>query len=279
MSGADLVRQLEALSRFLDMAFLPRTAAAVHRLSSIDLRGTARESWHVPVVEEYRNEVKYSLNILGEPDEEHHKRLIDVLDSLVGAAAQHPDDLTGFLLSTRPVMEAIGESHGNTREMYRSLVSNEASRKHLFLTICVMYLILCEGIFRNQARLLLGLRAVADRDDSATSLLTKPLSPSVVQETLERRQLGAFADGYNRHVRNAIAHGHMRFIAARNEMRFRDFDPWNPATPVFDETWPFERFARLYAKLDDTYLVFATYLQVYLMPLMVGSATVNRIVQ
>lgn len=273
MNGTDLSREIEALGRFLDMAYLPRTAEAVRRLSTIDLRRVSREMWHVPVVEEYRREVEHSLNILGEPDHEHHRRLVDILDSLVGAALRHPDEFAEFLLSAHLVIEAIGESHGNTREMYRSFISNQASSKHVFLTLCLMYLILCEGVFRNQARLLLGLRAVADRDDSATSLLVKPLSPKVLQETLEKEQLGAYAAGYNRHIRNAIAHGHMRFIAGTNEMRFQDIDLSNPATPRFDETWLFARFALLYAKLDDTYLVVSTYLQVHFMPLMVGGST------
>lgn len=274
MNDARLPHEIDALGRFLDFAYLPRTADLVRRLAKADLRGAEFDTWLLPIVEEYRREVVDSLNFLGEPDTEHHKRLLHMLDSVVGGALRYPKEFFAFMLSARPIVEVIGESHGNTREMYRSIISHVGSKKHAFLTICLMYLILCEGVLRNQARLLLGLRAVGEGDARATSFLLKPVSQKVLEQTLQDPDLGVCADGYHRHVRNAIAHGHMRFIPATEEMRFRDFDAASLATPIFEETWEFARLARAYAKLDDTYLVISTYLQIHFLPALVpGKAT------
>ena len=46
--------ELEATARWLDMAYLPKTASAVRALVRFDLR-TARD-WHEPVVKTYRVE-------------------------------------------------------------------------------------------------------------------------------------------------------------------------------------------------------------------------------
>jgi hypothetical protein len=187
-----------------------------------------------------------------------------------------PKAVNAFWLAARPVAEAIGESHGNTRELYQSFVPGESSTKHVYLSLCLMYLILCEGVFKNQARLLLGLHAVAQGKSGATEYLSRPLSPTGLQQNLEQSLLGECAVGYSRHVRNSIAHGHMRFNPKTEEMRFRDFLPSDPRTPVFDETWKFARLAFLYAKLDDTYLIVSTYLQVHFLPLAVRGLTGNH---
>jgi hypothetical protein len=129
-----------------------------------------------------------------------------------------------------------------------------------------MYLILCEGVFKNLARLVLGFRAIGDGEINA-DWLARRLDPKVMVNELHDKQLDAFAVGYHRHIRNAIAHGYLRFQPSTEEMRFRDFKPSDPATPVFDESWPFARLAWLYAKLDDTYLIVSTCLQIAFLPL------------
>lgn len=252
------------------MAYLPRTAAAVRALATIDLSEMTRSTWHWPIVEEYRREVEGSPNILGEADAAHHTRVVGSLDSVVPLALGHPQQFAAFLLLARSTIEAIGESHGNTRELYRSFVSAEPSAKHTFLSLCLMYLILCEGVFKNQGRLLLGIRAVAHGRATPGDYLARPLSPKALVKELQDGGLDVYTVGYHRNIRNAIAHGHIRFRADADAMRFRDFDPSNVEAAVFDETWPFSRMASLYAKLDDTYLVVATYLQIHFLPLALG---------
>jgi hypothetical protein len=270
MNSSRLLYEIDVLGRFLEMAYLPHTAAAVRSLSASDFSTNPQAGWHTNIVEEYRREVEHSRNILGEHDAAYHVTLIDALDLLITDALPRSKEFMHFLLAARPLVEAIGESHGNTRELYRSFVSGRSSTKQVYLNLSLMYLILCEGIFKNQARLLLGLRAVGDGKNIATDFLSARFSPKVLLEQLEEHQLEAFAAGYHRHVRNAIAHGNMQFQRGTDAMRFKDFDPSNPTSPLFDETWPFVRLAALYAKLDDTYLVLSTYLQIHFLPLAVG---------
>ena len=267
MNDHDLIREIEPLARFLDMAYLPRTARAVRALIAIDFAKSDGHRWHSHVVEEYRREVEQSLSILGEPDPAHHRALVETLDIIMPRALERPEEFKAFLLAARFLIEAIGESHANTRELYRSLVLGRSSTKHTYLNLCLMYLILCEGVFKNQARLLLGFWAVANSAGDASAYLDKSLNPNRLLRELNQCGLDAYAAGYNRHIRNSIAHGHMRFQPDTEAMQFRDFEPSNPAAPVFDETWPFRRLASLYAKLDDTYLIVSTYLQILFLPL------------
>jgi hypothetical protein len=278
MNGPNVRQEIEALSRFLEMACLPSTAAALRSLLAVDLADGDRVTWHIPVVEEYRREVEHSLNILGEPDPHHHRHLVQALDALIPGALRQPGQFAAFLLEAKPVIEAIGESHGNTRELYRSFVVPDPSTKHTYLNLCLMYLMLCEGVFKNEGRLLLGLRAVAEGTGDAAMYLVKPLSLRALQKSLEGHQLEAYVAGYSGHIRNAIAHGHMRF-RSDGHMRFRDFRQSDPVNAVFDETWPFARLASLYAKLDDTYLIVSTYLQIHFLPLAVGRAAKNAVVR
>lgn len=219
------------------------------------------------LLDEYQREVEQSPSILGEADPAHHRALVETLNVIIPRALRRPDEFRAFLLAARFVIEAIGESHGNTREFYRSFVLGQSSTKHTYLNLCLMYLILCEGVFKNQARLLLGVCAIADGAGLATAYLVEPLSPKGLLKELNQRGLNVYTAGYNQHVRNSIAHGHMRFQPNTEAMRFRDFEPSDPVAPVFDETWPCSRLASLYAKLDDTYLIVSTYLQILFLPL------------
>jgi hypothetical protein len=126
-------------------------------------------------------------------------------------------------------------------------------------------LILSEGVFGPQTRFLLAVRALGDGHSKPEAILTERVKPSVLVDRLKGGGLGAFADGYHRHVRNSIAHGHFRFEPETESMRFRDYKPDSDAL-VFDESWPFQRMAWLLAKLDDAYLVNSSYWQVHFLP-------------
>lgn len=245
------------------MAYLPRTAGAIRSLIGKNLRASA--DWHAAVVDVYRGEVVASLNILGEPDPQYHTDLLAALDNLLADAAGQSEKLLALMLRAKASFDRIGESHGNTREMYKSLVGGAGSTKHTYLNICLMYLVLCEGVFGPQARFLLGIKAVGRGDAEPQGVLTEKVKPAALAERLDSFGLGAFRQGYHRHVRNAIAHGQFRFDPETQLMRFRDYKPDSDVL-VFEESWPFEGMARLFAKLDDTYLVSASYWQVHFLP-------------
>ena len=258
--------ELEALARFLDLAYMPQTAKAVRDIQPAAVVSPPDEKSFSPVLDAYREEVLDSLNILGEPDLQHHKALLEGMDSLLVRMASKPQQSFSFLSDKRALLEAIGESHGNTRELYRSFASVHSSNKQVYLNLCLMYLILCEGVFTNLATILLGLYSIGNGTSLATPQRTARLSKTL--QTLDQIGLGAFSAGYSRHVRNAIAHGHFKYDSRSREMRFRDFTFHDSVTLVFDEVWPFEKFAWHYAKLDDVYWLVSTYLQVHFLSLL-----------
>jgi hypothetical protein len=184
----------------------------------------AATDWHAAVVDVYRSEIGGSLNILGEPDPEYHDALIQALDRLLARVAERMDRFFDVMLRSKHTLDRVGESHGNTREMYRSFVVGEPSTKHTYLNVCLMYLILCEGLFGPQARFLLSVDSLSE-DGDTYSVLTDKIKPLVLAERLAASGLGAFADGYHRHIRNSVAHGHFRFDQKRQSMRFRDYKP------------------------------------------------------
>jgi len=121
-------------------------------------------------------------------------------------------------------------------------------------------------VFRDQGTLLVGLHAIANGSENPMGYLEKPLAPRKLVRELEARGLDIYAAGYNQHLRNSIAHGHLRFLPNTATMRFRDFNPFKQGAQTFDETLSLANVAALYAKLDDTYIVFSTYWQIYLLP-------------
>lgn len=263
MNSQRIIREIQALARFLDMAYMPKTAAAVRDLTEVDLMATDPETWHPALFALYRDEVRHSLNILGEPDPDHHRALVDGLDGVVTGAVTCPEPWSAFLRRMHPTVEVIGQSHGNTRELYRSFVASGASRKHVYINLCLMYLILCEGVFPGLARLLLGLHKVSHGEVPDS----KPLQPAALAQRLNEVGMGVFAIGYNRHLRNAIAHGHFRYDPEPGTMRFCDYSYHEGEIRLtYDQSWPPDRFVWQFARMDDVYLVLATYLQVHLLP-------------
>lgn len=140
------------------------------------------------------------------------------------------------------------------------------SRKQGQTLLCLLYLIMTEGVFANVARVVLGLRELLARDGGeAPGLGYADLSPNQLAERLREEGLGIFAEGYNRHVRNAIAHGRMRYDDENLGVVFRDYDCKRRIT-TFDKLIPGLDLGWWYAKLDDTYLVVSTFFQVYFLP-------------
>jgi hypothetical protein len=263
MDEDGISRELVSLSRFLAFAYLPRTAAFVSSLTPVRLRSA--EPWHTPLMRIYQEEALSSFNLLGEPDPEHHRALLDGMDRLVQGASAKPDTLAEFLQQMHPLLVATGESHGNTRELYRSFVAPGSSTKHVYLNLCLMYLILCEGVFRNLGLFVLGLHDIVC--PAGPNGGGQNPSLETLGDRLRQVGLGAFAAGYDRHVRNAIAHGHFVYSAGGNTMRFRDYD-YRRGKVTFEEVWPFEKFVRQYAKLDDVYLLVGCYLQLWFLPML-----------
>lgn len=264
MNSPRIIRELEALSRFLHgIAYLPKTAAAVLALRNVDLKATKSDAWHPQLVDVYRDEVRNSLNFIGEPDPDHHQALLDGMDQVMIGAATNPQAWSAYLATVQPVVEAIGESHGNTRELYNSFIAPTSTPKHVFINLCLMYLILCEGVFPNQARLLLGFRSVSRGKVTDA----RPLTPPVLAQKLQEADMDAFAAGYSRNIRNSIAHGHFRYDPNSGMMRFRDYSYHQGRISLnYDESWHLDKFGSQFAKMDDVYLVVSTYLQIYSLP-------------
>jgi hypothetical protein len=129
-------KELNATARWLEMVYLPRTAESIRALAGTDLR--IARGWHGHVVETYRAEIDGSVNILGEPDPDYHKTLVGALDGLLTTATGQMEGFFDLMLRSRNAFERVGEAHGNTRELYRSFVTPDATAKHTYLNVCLM---------------------------------------------------------------------------------------------------------------------------------------------
>lgn len=257
-------QELTRLASDLEISYLPKTAEAVRELIGYNFAAGHHREWHASVVVTYRQELQQSLNIIGEPDPEHHRELLAALDRLFLDPGADPAVVPRVLLESRVLIEAVADTYSNTRELYRSFIADDESNRHAYLNMCLMYLMLCEGMFRNQARFLLSLHR--GNLELSTSAVTTTAASQQLHRQLVDAGLAAFANGYHRHVRNAIAHGHIKYVADNSTMRFQDFTHKDPGSPIFDEEWSFLKFAQLYSRLDDTYLALSTYLRVHFLP-------------
>ena len=258
--------ELAAIARFLEFAYLPKTASLVRGLDPNTPLGTDPNNLRCDQVEKtYREEVLYSRNFLGEQDPRHHEQLVGSVDNLITQAESKPEVFAQFLVESIEVLRAIGESHGNTRALYASFLTPKLSRKQGQLLLCLMYLIMTEGVFANIARVILCLSAICRDQGGHGATGYWELAPNDLAERLREENLSVFAEGYNRHVRNAIAHGRMKYDDTALGVAFQDYD-CRRRKITFDQVVPGVELAWWYSKLDDTYLVVSTFFQLYFLP-------------
>lgn len=260
--------ELRALVRFLDLAYLPQTAQDIRELQMHTEEEKAPPSSLVTVLESviqtFLAEFPRGNNLFGEPDESHRTEILQKTVSLVNKAVDS-EKFQEYLQSAHGLLLAVGEAHGNTREFYRCASSFTLSKKYFFLNFCIMYLIMVEGVLASLSQFLLGLHQLPSMEKWDDLGGDEFVAFGKLEATLRDAGLGVFLGGYNRHLRNAIAHGHFVYDESSERMLFKDLNPRTGA-PSWEQILSLEDLVWLYVKLDDVYWVVSVYLQLYLLP-------------
>lgn len=116
--------ELDAIARFLDLAYLPQTANVIRQVDArtvADMRHGEFEALLETAVNTYLDEFPNGLNILGETDPVYRTQLAQAVDSLIMGAVSAEEEFSRFLLlqQSHAIAVSIGKSHGNTRELYK----------------------------------------------------------------------------------------------------------------------------------------------------------------
>jgi hypothetical protein len=62
-----------------------------------------------------------------------------------------------------------------------------------------------------------------------------------------------FFDGWNRHIRNSIAHCRFRYLEDKGEMLFSDINP--KGRTVYERRWTLEKFSELSLNVQDVWFI------------------------
>ncbi len=149
-----------------------------------------------------------------------------------------------------PLFESISNSAKNIDVIGSVfLQAPELTLKKRYYGICILYLLHVEGIFDDSMRILYVLKKAADGQDVS---LKKVLKKSLSGLRRQFRQMGAglLFDGWNKHLRNAIAHAHFWYNDRTQKMSFQDIHPVTGKV-VYDEDLNYKDFAEYYSKIDD----------------------------
>lgn len=113
-----------------------------------------------------------------------------------------------------------------------------------------------EGVLRELCEYILMLDDV--RNGLSTSLSeieSLPLFDLVVKEIRSKADIAVLTDGYNNHLRNAIAHANFKFDESTSRMNFKD--EYKGKVKSLDLT--IEEFGQYYLKIDDLYRLLSSF--------------------
>lgn len=128
-----------------------------------------------------------------------------------------------------------------------------------------MYLIMVEGVLAHLLRFLLGLYQLSSIGAFDDKVWSEHISLYTLTQRVQDAGLEVFLEGYNRHLRNAIAHGDFRYNPDTEEVHFENRSP-HSGKLVWEQNISLEELVSLYAKLDDAYYAVSVYLQLCLLP-------------
>jgi len=133
-------------------------------------------------------------------------------------------DTRGHLESSKafervnPALKSGNQALRNIAEIYLALIaSRDLNDKRRYYGLCFMYLILIEGLFDENIRILYILKKASEGIDiDYDEIKEKPL------RFFEDKLDPIFFEGYNNHIRNSIAHARFRFDQKKKKMIFKD---------------------------------------------------------
>jgi hypothetical protein len=119
-----------------------------------------------------------------------------------------------------------------------------------FLGMCIFYLFNTEGLFDQALRVIFGLFRLATGQPIPPADLNE-LELSTIREGFEEARIptDVLFDGYDKHVRNAIAHSRFRYNDKNITMKFSDYNKTKKEWVV--KSFSIYKFSELVLKLDD----------------------------
>jgi hypothetical protein len=145
-----------------------------------------------------------------------------------------------------PELNTGTEALNNLGRIYLELVkSKNLSESGRYYSICFMYLIFVEGVFDENIRLLYTFCKAAD----GVSIDYETIKEADIRD-FKKNLDPIFFEGYDDHIRNAIAHAKFNYDDTSKIMSFRDRA--TRARPEYSKSLSLEEFGtQYYDKLDD----------------------------
>jgi hypothetical protein len=145
-----------------------------------------------------------------------------------------------------PELERGAEALNNLGRIYLELIkSKNLSESGNYYSMCFMYLVLVEGVYDENIRILYTFRKATDGvDTDYEAIKDKPIWK------FEKDLVPVFFEGYNDRIRNAIAHAKFNYDDASKVMVFKDRA--NRVQPEYSKSLSLREFGiQCYAKVDD----------------------------
>jgi hypothetical protein len=145
-----------------------------------------------------------------------------------------------------PELETGAEALNSLGRIYLELIkSKNLSESGNYYSMCFMYLVLVEGVYDENIRILYTFRKATDGADIAyEAIKDEPIWK------FKKDLVSVFFEGYNDRIRNAIAHAKFKYDDASKMMNFRDRA--NRAQPEYSKSLSLREFGiQCYAKVDD----------------------------
>ncbi len=132
----------------------------------------------------------------------------------------------------------------------------DRTEKEDFYVLCIFYAMAVEGVFDSACRLLYVLYKYSLGQDETYSQSTRNLDLHLVRQRMGELS-GGLSDvrfeGYESHLRNAIAHMRFSYEADR---RMRLVDDYAEGRPPYDKRWSYEVMLHRFNALRNVWLVF-----------------------
>lgn len=245
MGLSERADELNRLSKRFEKSF-PHTSKWVKRLSEDMLLpkvtlGEVKNDWN-DVKQAFKNE------FVGSDDnwkyrEKCYLALEKTMNDMIEKVGPKSEETFDKIV---PALETGTEALSNLKRIYRELVaSKNLSESGRYYSICFMYLVLVEGVYDENIRMLYTFRKATE-------------GVSIDYEEIKDRGIGSFKkgldpiffEGYNDRIRNAIAHAGFNYDDTSKVMSFRDRA--DRARSEYSKSLSLKKFGtQCYDKLDD----------------------------
>jgi len=189
----------------------------------------------------------FRVEYIGSDRNAHHReKCFDELTKLLKEILEKPNKTSKTLDGLLPAFETANQALENIAEIYQALVTSAGlSEKQRYYGFCFMYLIFIEGLYDENIRILYAIKKAIEGNDTD-------------YEKIKEKSLGdfksdlapVFFEGYNNHLRNAIAHARFSFNDKAEKMTFKDRK--NKTQVEFSETLTIQEFVlNYYGKVDN----------------------------